>query len=252
MPPDTGPARMASHSRLTVQGATPRPPPVGRFRGTPTAVFAASDEMAVGTIPPQGLGLHVPRDLSVVGMDGHELGKTFGLTPLIRPPGAGCPGSPTALQLLQPKRGPEDGPAAPRPTRVPDGVRDQDQHGGAGQQSDRSGPDRPIVAVRQACAPPVSGTSMKRQYLARIRGQRQRIEPCRAGPRPLPTVMEDAHLRAVLHCRERPPAARWTTSRWSPVPGAWRTAAAASHPGCPRCWSGRRRRFQNKFSSNST
>ena len=47
----------------------------------PTAVFAASDEMAIGTIlAARDFGLRVPQDLSVIGMDGHELGDVFGLT----------------------------------------------------------------------------------------------------------------------------------------------------------------------------
>lgn len=47
----------------------------------PTAVFAASDEMAIGTIlAARDFGLRVPEDLSVIGMDGHELCDVFGLT----------------------------------------------------------------------------------------------------------------------------------------------------------------------------
>lgn len=47
----------------------------------PTAVFAASDEMAIGTIlAARNFGLRVPYDLSVIGIDGHELGEVFGLT----------------------------------------------------------------------------------------------------------------------------------------------------------------------------
>ncbi|MEY9775243.1 MULTISPECIES: LacI family DNA-binding transcriptional regulator [unclassified Arthrobacter] len=47
----------------------------------PTAVFAASDEMAIGTIlAARDFGLRVPQDLSVIGIDGHELGEVFGLT----------------------------------------------------------------------------------------------------------------------------------------------------------------------------
>jgi DNA-binding LacI/PurR family transcriptional regulator len=47
----------------------------------PTAVFAASDEMAIGTIlAARDFGLRVPDDLSVIGMDGHELCDVFGLT----------------------------------------------------------------------------------------------------------------------------------------------------------------------------
>jgi len=47
----------------------------------PTAVFAASDEMAIGTIlAARDFGLRIPEDLSVLGIDGHDLGKVLGLT----------------------------------------------------------------------------------------------------------------------------------------------------------------------------
>lgn len=47
----------------------------------PTAVFAASDEMAIGTIlAARDLGLDVPGDLSVIGVDDHELSDFFGLS----------------------------------------------------------------------------------------------------------------------------------------------------------------------------
>ncbi|MCP1412593.1 LacI family DNA-binding transcriptional regulator [Paenarthrobacter sp. A20] len=47
----------------------------------PTAVFAASDEMAIGTIlAARDFGLRIPDDLSVVGIDGHDLGNVLGLT----------------------------------------------------------------------------------------------------------------------------------------------------------------------------
>jgi DNA-binding LacI/PurR family transcriptional regulator len=46
-----------------------------------TAIFAASDEMAMGTIlAARDLGLRVPADLSVIGIDGHDLGVLVGLT----------------------------------------------------------------------------------------------------------------------------------------------------------------------------
>lgn len=46
-----------------------------------TAIFAASDEMAIGAIlAARDLGLQVPRDLSVIGIDGHSLGHTLQLT----------------------------------------------------------------------------------------------------------------------------------------------------------------------------
>jgi LacI family transcriptional regulator, repressor for deo operon, udp, cdd, tsx, nupC, and nupG len=47
----------------------------------PTAVFAASDEMAIGAmLAARDLGLSVPHDLAVVGVDDHELAEFFGLT----------------------------------------------------------------------------------------------------------------------------------------------------------------------------
>jgi len=58
-------------------------------RTRPTAVFAGSDEVAIGTIvAARQLGIHVPAQLSVVGIDGHELAPMFGLTTLAQDPGA--------------------------------------------------------------------------------------------------------------------------------------------------------------------
>lgn len=47
----------------------------------PTGIVAGSDEIALGVImAARELGLRVPEDLSVIGIDGHPLGETFGLT----------------------------------------------------------------------------------------------------------------------------------------------------------------------------
>lgn len=47
----------------------------------PTAILAASDEMALGVLSAAfSLGLQVPRDLSIVGIDDYEQAETFGLT----------------------------------------------------------------------------------------------------------------------------------------------------------------------------
>lgn len=55
----------------------------------PTAIFAASDEMAFGAIfAAQERGLEIPRDLSVVGVDGHEMGGFLGLTTVAQFPHA--------------------------------------------------------------------------------------------------------------------------------------------------------------------
>ena len=54
---------------------------LGNPRKRPTAVFAASDEMAIGTIlAARDMGLSVPEDISVIGVDDHELAEFFGLT----------------------------------------------------------------------------------------------------------------------------------------------------------------------------
>lgn len=54
---------------------------LGRRGPRPTAVFAASDEMAIGAImAARDLGLRVPEDLSIIGIDGHDLGRFFQLT----------------------------------------------------------------------------------------------------------------------------------------------------------------------------
>jgi LacI family repressor for deo operon, udp, cdd, tsx, nupC, and nupG len=47
----------------------------------PTAVFAYSDELAFAAIAhARSVGLRVPEDLSVLGIDGHPLGELFGVT----------------------------------------------------------------------------------------------------------------------------------------------------------------------------
>lgn len=47
----------------------------------PTAIFAASDEMAAGAVlAARDLGLSVPGELSVIGVDAHPMGEAFGLT----------------------------------------------------------------------------------------------------------------------------------------------------------------------------
>ncbi|GAP56402.1 HTH-type transcriptional repressor PurR [Arthrobacter sp. Hiyo6] len=75
---------------------------LGASAERPTAVFAASDEMAIGTIlAARDFGLRVPYDLSVIGIDGHELGEVFGLTTIdqdargrvLSPSSSCCPGS---------------------------------------------------------------------------------------------------------------------------------------------------------------
>lgn len=61
---------------------------LGNPRNRPTAIFAASDEMAIGTIlAARDLGMSVPDDLSVIGIDGHDLAEFFGLSTVAQFPG---------------------------------------------------------------------------------------------------------------------------------------------------------------------
>jgi len=53
---------------------------------TPTAVFAVSDEVAMGVLyAARGHGLRVPGDLSVIGVDGHDFAYLFDLTTISQP-----------------------------------------------------------------------------------------------------------------------------------------------------------------------
>lgn len=55
----------------------------------PTAVFAISDEMAIGAIlAAYDHGISVPGELSVIGIDDHVLAESFGLTTMRQDPGA--------------------------------------------------------------------------------------------------------------------------------------------------------------------
>lgn len=52
----------------------------------PTAVFAESDEMAFGALRVlRRAGLDVPRDISVIGFDDHEMAEAFDLTTVAQP-----------------------------------------------------------------------------------------------------------------------------------------------------------------------
>ena len=52
----------------------------------PTAVFAASDEMAVGAVhAAREAGLRVPEDISVIGIDDHDMAEFFELSTVAQP-----------------------------------------------------------------------------------------------------------------------------------------------------------------------
>jgi LacI family transcriptional regulator, repressor for deo operon, udp, cdd, tsx, nupC, and nupG len=86
----------------------------------PTAVFAESDEMAVGAMKTvRDSGLRIPEDLSVIGFDDHEIAEYVGLTTVHQPVMA--QGETAASLLLELMTG--DGPPAPRHLVLPTKIR---------------------------------------------------------------------------------------------------------------------------------
>ncbi|NED98439.1 LacI family transcriptional regulator [Phytoactinopolyspora alkaliphila] len=90
-------------------------------RGTlPTAVFAVSDEVAMGIVyAARQDGLRVPEDLSVVGVDDHDLSWVLGLTTVAQP--VREQGRIAALSLLARLQGGDseaDGSVVTMPTRL--------------------------------------------------------------------------------------------------------------------------------------
>jgi LacI family repressor for deo operon, udp, cdd, tsx, nupC, and nupG len=82
-----------AHSREAIGGLLSSPAP------RPTAIFAGSDEMAIGAmLAIREHGLSVPHDISVIGIDGHDLAASFGLTTFVQDPFA--QGSTAAALLL--------------------------------------------------------------------------------------------------------------------------------------------------------
>ena len=74
------------------------------LRRRPTALVAECDEMAMGAmLVLRRAGLRVPEDVSVVGIDGHELGPAVGLSTVAQP--AAEQGRRAAAALLAPLRG---------------------------------------------------------------------------------------------------------------------------------------------------
>lgn len=72
----------------------------------PTAILAASDEMAFGAIiAARELGIAIPHELSIVGIDGHDLGEFFGLTTVDQNPlGQGRTAATILLDEILPHR----------------------------------------------------------------------------------------------------------------------------------------------------
>ena len=82
--------RTTRASRSTERSRWPAGPTAGRQLlvrpDRPTAIFAASDEMAIGVLrAARELQLRVPEDVSVIGVDDHELAAFFDLTTVAQP-----------------------------------------------------------------------------------------------------------------------------------------------------------------------
>ena len=79
---------------------------LGHPHHRPTAIFAASDEMAIGaSLAARDLGLSVPRDVSILGIDDHELAEFFKLTTVAQfPQGQGELAADTLIAQLEPSR----------------------------------------------------------------------------------------------------------------------------------------------------
>jgi DNA-binding LacI/PurR family transcriptional regulator len=79
----------------------------------PTAIFAGSDEMAIGASHAvREAGLRVPDDISIIGIDNHELAEYFDLSTIAQPaPELGRLGARTLLDALA-------APTPPHPTET--------------------------------------------------------------------------------------------------------------------------------------
>lgn len=103
-------------SDFTVRGGLAATRLLLETRPRPTAIFAASDEMAIGCVHAiREAGLRVPQDISVVGIDDHEMAEFFELTTVAQP--VHEQGRLAAQLLLEAIRGDRD--AEPAAVTVP-------------------------------------------------------------------------------------------------------------------------------------
>lgn len=105
-------------SPFTVDGGRTAMDALLACRVRPTAVFAASDEMAIGALHSLHLhGLHAPGDVSIAGFDDHDLAEAVGLT-TVRQPVVDMGGRAAALLLAELKAGHPDGDPVVFPTEL--------------------------------------------------------------------------------------------------------------------------------------
>lgn len=83
---------------------------LGDPRDAPTAIFCACDEMGFGAImAAKDLGLRVPEDISVIGIDNHDMSEFFGLSTVdqnVR--GQGVAAATRLLKILDENKGEQD------------------------------------------------------------------------------------------------------------------------------------------------
>jgi LacI family repressor for deo operon, udp, cdd, tsx, nupC, and nupG len=112
------PARSMISSDFTVAGGYAHAKQaLGHPHDRPTAIFAASDEMAIGAhLAARDLGLSVPQDVSIVGIDDHELAEFFQLTTVAQfPKGQGELAAEILIAQLEPSRREEPALRVPLP-----------------------------------------------------------------------------------------------------------------------------------------
>jgi len=104
---------------FTVAGAIRATGELLRHPEPPTAIFAACDEMAMGAMTVlREAGLRVPEDVSVIGIDDHDMAAVVGLTTVAQP--AAEQGQLAASMLLEQLYGGNEAPQVPTvlPTRL--------------------------------------------------------------------------------------------------------------------------------------
>ncbi|MFI6762990.1 LacI family DNA-binding transcriptional regulator [Micromonospora sp. NPDC050417] len=96
--------RLEAEAQFTVDGGSQATLDLLGRGEPPTAIFAACDEMAMGAMSTlRSAGLRVPQDVSVIGLDDHDLAAAVGLTTVAQP--AAAHGRLAAGLLLDPLAG---------------------------------------------------------------------------------------------------------------------------------------------------
>jgi DNA-binding LacI/PurR family transcriptional regulator len=117
--------------------------------GAPTAVFCQSDEMAFGALRAlRRSGLRCPQDISVVGLDDHELARAFDLTTVSQP--VARQGAAAARWLLHRLDPPAGAPGEPGESGAP-------EEDAAPGESEASRYHEVRLVLRQTTGPPPSG-----------------------------------------------------------------------------------------------